>query len=71
MRYADGYKSTPTFQKYGDPRTWNEQWHTMPTDDCRGQQEELSRQTEPPPHVVHIKRSKNTEPDTKSDDSDI
>lgn len=31
-----GFRTTPTFQAYGDPSQWNETWHTMPIKDCRG-----------------------------------
>ena len=32
---VDGFHSTPTYQKYGDPWTWTTEWHTMPVADCR------------------------------------
>ena len=32
---VDGFRSTPTYQKYGDPWTWTTEWHTMPVEDCQ------------------------------------
>lgn len=31
-----GYRTTSTYQNYGDPSQWIEIWHTMPTTDCLG-----------------------------------
>ena len=32
---VDGFHSTSTYQKYGDPWTWTTEWHTMPVADCK------------------------------------
>jgi hypothetical protein len=31
-----GFRDTKVYQEFGDPRTWNENWHTMGWDGCRG-----------------------------------
>ena len=31
-----GYSTTRTFQQYGDPWSWSDEWHTMPISDCKG-----------------------------------
>lgn len=31
-----GFRTTSTFQAYGDPSQWDEVWHTMPIQDCLG-----------------------------------
>jgi hypothetical protein len=35
-RNTTGFRTTPTFQTYGDPSRWTDEWHTMPTKDCIG-----------------------------------
>ena len=32
----NGFRTTSTFQAYGDPSTWDDIWHIMPIQDCLG-----------------------------------
>jgi hypothetical protein len=31
---VSGFLQTRTYQKYGDPATWSDEWYTLPTSDC-------------------------------------
>jgi hypothetical protein len=31
---VSGFRNTATFQRYGDPITWGNDWHTVPVHDC-------------------------------------
>ena len=35
-----GFHQTETYRLYGDPSTWKKKWHTMPTSDCMGPQDQ-------------------------------